>query len=208
MHSWTNDPHLQSKLNPNMRMDAWGTTELQGTSKGVPASPLPTAVSETMGACIYSVCRQDIHTSIGPLEALKTTFWLRSTTPGNNNHLVTELWEGPTANQNTVPADQLWISANEDTSSSHSGKVQKRKHHVYEISSNSCFHLGWTKWQAESWGKSKSGNTEVLTKEDGVFWLFFVLFFDFCFCRHCFCNSIMWIWSMGYFIDDNHVTCQ
>lgn len=93
MHSWTNDPHLQSKLNPIMRMNVWGTTELQGTSNDVPASPLPTAVSETMGACIYSVCRQDIHTSIWPLEALKTMFWLRSTTLGNNNR-VTELWDG------------------------------------------------------------------------------------------------------------------
>lgn len=157
MHSWENDPHVQSKLSPIMRMDAWWTTELQGTSSDVPVSHLPAAVSETMGACIYSVCHQDIHTSIWPFEALKTMFWPRTTTPGNNNHLVTELcvWGGyPTANQNTVPADQLWIFANEDTSSSHSGKVQKRKHHVHEILSNFCFHLGWTKWQAESWGKS------------------------------------------------------
>lgn len=87
-------------------------------------------------------------------------------------------------------------------------KSTEEKASVYESLSNFCFHLGWTKWQAESQGKSKSGNTEVLTKNDGLFWLFFVLFFDFRFCGIVFVILLCGFDPWTYFTDDNHITCQ
>jgi hypothetical protein len=38
-------------------------------------------------------------------------------------------------------------------------KSTEEKAAVYEILSKFCFHLGWTKWQVESRGKSKPENT-------------------------------------------------